>query len=98
MIDGGREFEWDDDKAARNLAKHQITFEYAIRVFLDLELVTFDASRMGDHETKRKAVGIIEGRLFVVVYTDRADTCRISARPANTKECKAYGQIRTRPH
>ena len=29
-------FEWDDEKAAENLAKHGIPFEYASRVFDDL--------------------------------------------------------------
>ncbi len=28
-------FEWDDRKAARNVAKHGVLFEYATRVFLD---------------------------------------------------------------
>jgi uncharacterized DUF497 family protein len=29
------DFEWDEGKAARNLAKHGITFEVATGVFLD---------------------------------------------------------------
>jgi uncharacterized protein len=94
----GRAFEWDDGKAASNLAKHGVPFDYAARVFLDAQLVTFDVSRAGDQETRRKAVGVIDGRLFVVVYTDRAGTCRIiSARRANAMEQKAYGPVRPRP-
>jgi len=94
----GRAFEWDDDKATSNLAKHGIPFQYATRVFLDPELVAFDASRAGDHEIRRKAVGMIEGRLFAVVYTDRAGICRIiSARRANVKEFRAYGPVQPRP-
>jgi uncharacterized DUF497 family protein len=94
----GRAFEWDDDKATSNLAKHGVPFEYAARLFLDPQLVAFDASRAGDQETRRKAVGVIEGKLFVVVYTDRAETCRIiSARRANAMEQRAYGPVRTRP-
>jgi uncharacterized DUF497 family protein len=42
-----RAFEWDDDKARSNLAKHGIPFQYATRVFLDLQLTAFDASRAG---------------------------------------------------
>jgi hypothetical protein len=29
------EFDWDPDKAASNLAKHDVTFEEAMTVFLD---------------------------------------------------------------
>ena len=87
-----REFEWDDAKAASNLAKHGVPFSYAARVFLDPNMLEFDASRAGDGEVRRKAVGLIEGRLYVVVYTDRADVCRIiSARRTNETERKAYG-------
>jgi uncharacterized protein len=28
-------FEWDDRKAAQNVNKHGVPFEYAVRVFLD---------------------------------------------------------------
>lgn len=86
------EFEWDDAKAGSNLAKHGVPFDYAARVFLDPDLVEFDTSRAGDGEVRRKAVGLIEGRLYVVVYTDRAGVSRIiSARRTNEMERKAYG-------
>ena len=91
-MSSGREFEWDDAKAQSNLAKHGVPFGYAARVFLDPGLVEFDASRAGDGEVRRKAVGLIEGRLHVVVYTDRASVIRIiSARRTNETERKAYG-------
>ena len=93
-METGLEFEWDDDKAAANLAKHGVTFEYAARVFLDTLRVDFDASHPEDGETRRKAVGMIAGLLFVVVYTDRDGARRIiSARRANAMERKRYGQI-----
>lgn len=93
----GRRFDWDDDKATSNVAKHGVPFEYATRVFLDRHMVTFDASRQADQETRRKAVGVIEGKVFVVVFTDRGDTCRmISARRANAMERRAYGPIHPR--
>jgi uncharacterized DUF497 family protein len=41
---GGLAFEWDDEKAASNLAKHAVSFEYATRVFLDSFRVDFDAT------------------------------------------------------
>jgi uncharacterized DUF497 family protein len=91
---GRREFDWDDAKARANLAKHGVPFDYASRVFLDPGMVEFDASREGDAEVREKAVGLIEGRLFVVVFTDRGEFCRIiSARRANMKERRAYGPV-----
>lgn len=86
------EFEWDDEKAASNEAKHGVPFAYAARVFLDDGRVDFDTSRSLDGEDRRKVVGKIEGRLYCVVYTLRGRVRRlISARRANTKESKAYG-------
>ena len=90
----GREFEWDDAKARSNLSKHGVPFAYAARVFLDRSMVDFDATREGEPEARRKAVGLIERKLFVVVYTDREGVCRIiSARRANATEQKAYGPV-----
>jgi uncharacterized DUF497 family protein len=93
----GGQFEWDEAKARANLAKHGVPFDYGARVFLDPGLVEFDASREGDEEVRRKAVGLIEGKLFVVVFTDGGGTCRIiSARRANTKERRAYDPVHPR--
>ncbi len=89
---GRREFEWNDAKAGSNLAKHGVPFRYATRVFLDPRLVEFDASREVDGEARRKAVGLIDGKLFIVVYTNRGGVYRIiSARRTNAKEERAYG-------
>jgi hypothetical protein len=91
---GRREFDWDDAKAKTNLAKHGVPFAYATRIFLDPRLVQFDASRDGDGEARRKAVGLIDGNLFIVVYTDRGGVYRIiSARRTNATEERAYGPI-----
>lgn len=89
------EFEWDDDKAAANARRPgRPPFDYATRVFLDPGVVEFDASRQEDGEVRRKAVGMIEGRLYVVVFTDRGPVRRIiSARRCNRKEVKAYGAV-----
>ncbi len=89
-----RAFEWDHAKAASNLAKHGVPFDYATRVFLDEAVVDFDASREADGEARRKAIGLIEERVFTVVYVQRGEAIRIiSARRANAMERKAYGQF-----
>ncbi len=88
----GLQFEWDDAKAEKNLGKHGVPFAYAIGVFLDPSVVIFDASRAEDGEIRRKAVGLIDGRLYVVVHTFRAGVVRlISARRTDEAERKAYG-------
>ena len=86
------DFEWDDAKAEANLTKHGVSFEIAVAVFADPDRADFDASRSEEGEVRRKTVGKIQGRLFTVVYTIRADVCRIiSARRANAKESRNYG-------
>ena len=89
-----RSFEWDDAKALRNQAKHNVEFSYATNVFLDPNRADIDVSRMQDREMRRKAIGLIEGQLLTVVYTIRAGSIRIiSARRSNSLEIRAYGSF-----
>ena len=79
-------------KAAGNVTKHGVSFEYATGVFEDPEWLDLDTSREADGEARRKAVGVISGRLFAVVYIMRGQVVRIiSARPTNRREEKRYG-------
>jgi uncharacterized protein len=92
----GRQFEWDEAKAASNLAKHGVAFAYATNVFLDPRRVDLDASRSEDREMRRKTVGVVEQRLLSVVYTIRAGSTRIiSARRSNSGENRIYGPLHT---
>lgn len=84
-------FEWDDRKAAQNVAKHGVPFEYAARVFLDTHRLDSEDTRRDYREERRIAMGKIEGRLFVVAYTPRGEVIRlISARKANEREQRQY--------
>jgi uncharacterized DUF497 family protein len=86
-----RDFEWDANKAATNLAKHGVPFAFAVRIFADPGCVVVDASRAGDHETREKAIGWVKNRLYTVLFTMRGSTARIiSARRANGSEEKLY--------
>lgn len=88
-------FEWDDVKAEANQAKHGITFRSATQLLLDEDVIDFDATRQADSELRRKVIGMIEGRLFAVVYTRRDDVYRlISARRANRKEERTWLDLR----
>ena len=43
-----RDFEWDDAKAATNLAKHRTAFDEAVAVFADPEIVVVATMRPED--------------------------------------------------
>jgi uncharacterized protein len=87
------EFEWDVRKAAENVAKHGVRFEYATRLFLDPDRIDREDDRHDYREQRRIAFGRIEGRLFAVAYTQRGDVTRlISARKANDREQKQYDE------
>lgn len=84
-------FKWDDAKAALKFAKHTVRFEVAIAAFADPNRVYIDVSRAADREVRLKAIGMIGGRLFTVVYTRRNETTRvISARRSSIQEIRRY--------
>lgn len=85
-------FEWDEKKAARNLAKHGVPFAEAVTAFEDpLYIDFFDPGHSAD-EHRYIRVGCSEQcRVLVVSYTERSGATRlISARPATKKERQAY--------
>ena len=85
------EFEWDEDKNRRNIAKHGIGFEKAAGIFEGPTLDRVD-DRKGYGEQRIISLGMIEGVLILtVVHTDRAGITRIiSARPAKRVERMIY--------
>jgi uncharacterized DUF497 family protein len=85
-------FEWDAAKATENSIKHGVSFEEASTCFSDLEaLVVFDPDHSKE-EDRYVLLGMSsEGRLLVVVHTDRSDIIRIiNARLANRRETAKY--------
>ena len=86
------DFDWDPAKDTSNERKHGLRFSTVIAVFLDARAVEFDVSRPEDNEVRRKAVGLIDGRLFTVVYSRRNGVIRIiSGRRSNVQEARQYG-------
>lgn len=85
-------FEWDPEKASRNLAKHGVTFEEAQDVFVDNLFVTFADPDHSEGEGRYLILGRSgSGRLLVVSYTESGRTIRlISAREATRRERRAY--------
>ena len=86
-------FEWDSRKAAQNVTKHAVPFEFAARVFLDPHRLDAEDTRRDYSEERRLTLGRIEGRLFAVAYTPRGPVIRmISARKANEREQRNYDE------
>lgn len=86
------EFEWNEQKAFGNESKHGVSFSEAVTVFADpLSLTACDPDHSVD-EDRYITMGItIEGRLVVVIHTDRDQRIRIiSAREATRAERKDY--------
>ncbi|HXZ17348.1 MAG TPA: BrnT family toxin [Roseiarcus sp.] len=85
------DFQWDDAKAASNLAKHGVTFEAARDVFKDPFAVEFADDREDYGEDRFILIGMAGDRLLVVVYAVRGERIRlISARGAEPFERRLY--------
>jgi len=83
-------FEWDPEKAKRNLKKHGISFADAIEVLSDPYAVTIEDQT--SEEQKHITLGLDAfGRMLVIVYAWRGETVRIiSARKATPSERAQY--------
>ena len=83
-------YEWDEEKSQRNLARHGLSFEDAEKVFSG-PCVTFEDDRFDYGETRLITLGVLEGRVVVMVHTPREESTRIiSMRKANARERKIY--------
>ncbi|MDX8379986.1 MAG: BrnT family toxin [Gallionella sp.] len=85
------DFEWDGTKSEACFAERGFDFAYAARAFFDPGRTVHDDTRHSYGEERYQLMGMIEQRLYVVVYTHRQDAMRIiSARKANQREVKHY--------
>jgi len=85
-------FEWDEEKAKTNIKKHGIGFDEAITVFLDpFSMTIYDPNHSADEQRYISIGSSDQGRMLVVVYTERRSTTRIiSCRKATPSERKLY--------
>jgi uncharacterized DUF497 family protein len=85
-------FQWDENKARTNLAKHGVSFEEATTVFGDPLSLTIPDPAHSQVEDRLIILGHSHQRkLLVVVHTERGDNIRIiSARRASRRERKGY--------
>ena len=94
-------FEWDPEKAERNLRKHRISFEAATRVFAD-PFALVEQDRIESEEHRWQTLGLVEGYLLLLVAhtvlddEDGIEVIRIiSARRAEPKERHRYEKNRS---
>jgi len=90
-------FEWDPEKAKRNIRKHKVTFERATTIFRDPNAIsTFDEDH-SENEERWITIGLDgSGVLLVVSHTAKAidqsgyQIRIISDRAATKSEAKQY--------
>ena len=85
------EFEWDEAKSEACFHERGFDFEYVAQAFFDPGRCVTSDNRWAYGEDRYRLMGRIDGRVFVVIYTPRAEAIRIiSARKANAREIKRY--------
>jgi len=85
-------FEWDDQKALENLAKHKVSFGEATEVFYDPNAVeVYDVEHSID-EARFVIIGYSTSQLLFVVFAERRRNLIriISARPPTPSERQLY--------
>lgn len=86
---------YDPGKNERNIAERGISFDRASEFEWSGALVVED-TRKDYREARFQALGFIEGRLHMLVFTPRAgDTHVMSLRKANKREVKRYERTKT---
>lgn len=85
-------YEWDENKAVKNLAKHGVSFAEAKTIFDDPLYVDFYDLDHSEDEERYLIVGESNrGRLLIVSYTERRELIRIiSAREVTKSERETY--------
>ena len=86
------QFEWDAEKAQRNLTKHGVSFDEAATVFSDPLAVTIHDPDHSQQEQRFLTTGLSKRpRLVIVAHTDREGRARtISAREVTASERSQY--------
>jgi uncharacterized protein len=86
------EFDWDPNKAASNLRRHNVSFGEAATVFSDPLSTTVSDPDHALDEDRSITIGLSHrGRLLMVAHTERGDRIRIiSARELTRTERAQY--------
>lgn len=83
-------FEWDPDKEKENIQKHNVDFVTAFQIWEGFVYEQND-DRHDCGESRLQALGEVDSRLMVVIFTWRGTARRIiSARKANPREKRRF--------
>ena len=83
--------EFDADKDAANLAKHGVSLTHGAKVFDDGDVLIVPTIRDGDQEDRYKAIGLIDGKLWIAIFVYRGSAVRfLSVRRSNPNEQRIY--------
>ena len=86
------QIEFDFDKRNRTLSERGLDFAHAGEVFAGVNVTAEDA-RFDYGEPRLTTVGVLEGRMVILVWTPRGEVRRIiSMRKANEREIAKFAQ------
>ena len=86
------QYEWDEQKRLSNARKHGIDFQDAVTIFAG-DTVLIEDDRFGYGERRFVSLGLLQGRVIVVIHTEQDQVTRIiSARKATKYEQSIYFQ------
>jgi uncharacterized protein len=84
------EFDWNPAKNEKTRRERGFGFDYAVRMFAGPTVEAIDRRR-GYGEERVRAIGEIDGRVFVLIYTDRLKVrWIISAWKASGKDLRRW--------
>jgi uncharacterized DUF497 family protein len=91
MKEREQKYDWDEKKAATNWRDHGVTFQQAIKALNDHFFVERIDERENYGEERINLLGMCDGVLLHVTYTERDEVIRIiSARRAEKHEQDHY--------
>ena len=70
-------FEWDEDKSIANSNKHDVSFEEAMKAFLDPNRKIRLNTKHSGVEMRYYCLGLVGGRVLTVRFTIRGSKVRI---------------------
>ena len=83
--------EFDPTKDTANREKHGVSLAFGERVVADVDAVMVGSQRERDGEFRRKAIGLVDGKLWTAVFVERGVAVRfISVRRSNDGEERRY--------
>lgn len=85
--------EWDEKKRQKTLQDRGLDFADCASVF-DGPTVSYEDTREDYGEQRIVTVGVLQGRMVLIVHTDRDDAIRIiSMRKANAREEAEFAEF-----